>query len=70
MFPHVYTLLHIVPQFMNDVVQGGILCKDFHQEKDGEQELKLFYFDVQRLLEDLFADPMAKGTSSSMCKHM
>ena len=55
---------------MNDVVQGGILCKDFHQEKDGEQELKLFYFDVQRLVEDLFADPMAKGTSSSMCKHV
>ena len=51
----------MVPQFMNDVVQGGILCKDFHQPNDGEQELKLFYFDVQRLVEDLFADPMAEG---------
>ena len=64
--------LHMVPQFMNDVVQGGILCKDFHQPNNGEQELKLFYFDVQRLVEDLFADPMAEGmlTCLNMCKHV
>ena len=55
---------------MNDVVQGGILCKNMHKEGDGEQELKLFYFEVQRLVEDLFADPMAKGNPSSMCNHV
>ena len=32
-----------------------------HKEGDGEQELKRFYFEVQSLVEDSFADPMAEG---------
>ena len=44
-----------------DVVQGGILCKNMHCKSDGPQELLFHYFEMEDLVQDLFADPMAKG---------
>lgn len=44
-----------------DVHRGRILYKDMHRESDGPQNLQFHYFHIEDIVQDLFADPMAKG---------
>jgi hypothetical protein len=44
-----------------DVHRGRILYKDMHRESDGPQNLQFHYFQIEDIVQDLFADPMAKG---------
>jgi hypothetical protein len=46
---------------MKDVVDGGAKCINMHREYDGEQDLNFYYFSVEDIVRDLFADPLAKG---------
>ena len=56
-----YPLIHIYMQFKIDVSNGGILCENMHRPGDGDQDLHLYYFDLEGLVRDMFADPMVEG---------
>ncbi len=44
-----------------DVHRGKILSKDMYRERDGPQNLQFHNFQIEDIVRDLFADPMAKG---------
>ena len=46
---------------MKDVADGGAKCINMHREYDGEQDLNFYYFGVEDIVSDLFADPLTKG---------
>ena len=49
-------------QFTKDVVEdGAIKCVDMRRECDGQQEVLLYYFDIEDVVRDLVADKMALG---------
>ena len=56
-----YSLIHNYMQFKIDVSNGGILCENMHRPGDGDQDLHLYYFDLEGLVRDMFADPMVEG---------
>ena len=61
MFLHSYSLDLALLQFKFDVGDGGVLCQDMHRPCDGKQDLNLYYFNLEDLVRDMFADPMAEG---------
>ena len=44
-----------------DVTQEGMNCKDMHCEYDGDQDLRMYYFNLSDVVKDLFADPVTEG---------